>query len=60
MKTAPANNASTLNSPPAGEVMTDRCSAEVAFVSTFNARPDSPGTIILIQHTVHQPRSVRG
>ena len=47
MKTAPANNASTLNSPPAGEVMTDRCSAEVAFVSTFNARPDSPGTIIL-------------
>jgi len=40
--------------------MTDRCSAEVAFVSTFNARPDSPGTIILIQHTVHQPRSVRG
>ncbi len=47
MKATPANNASPLNPAPAGEVMTDRCSAEVAFVPTFNARPDSPGTIIL-------------
>ena len=31
----------------AGEVMTDRCSAEVAIVSSYDARPDSPGTVVL-------------
>lgn len=29
------------------EVMTDRCSAEVAIVPYYDARPDTPGTIIL-------------
>jgi len=31
----------------ADEVMTDRCSAEVAIVPIYAARPDSPGTIVL-------------
>ena len=31
----------------AGEVMTDRCSAEVALVPSYEARPDTPGTIVL-------------
>ena len=47
MKPALPNSVSTLNGVPTGEIMTDRCSAEVAFVPTFNARPDSPNTIIL-------------
>ncbi len=31
----------------AGETLTDRCSAEVAFVPTFNAAPNTHGTHIL-------------
>lgn len=31
----------------ANEVMTDRCSAEVAIVPSYNARPDTSGTIVL-------------
>jgi len=31
----------------AGEVMKDRCSAEVAIVPSYNARPDTPGTVLL-------------
>jgi len=34
---------------PASETMTDRCSAEVAFVPTYDARPNAHGTIILIR-----------
>jgi hypothetical protein len=29
------------------EVMTDRCSAEVAFPKTYNGNPNDPGTVIL-------------
>jgi hypothetical protein len=38
-----------LTIPPvsAGEVMKDGCSAEVAMVPSFDARPDTPGTIVL-------------
>jgi hypothetical protein len=32
---------------PANETMTDRCSAEVAFVPTYDARPNAHGTVIL-------------
>ena len=32
---------------PANETMTDRCSAEVAFVPTYDARPKAHGTVIL-------------
>jgi hypothetical protein len=32
---------------PANETMTDRCSAEVAFVPTYDARPTAHGTVIL-------------
>jgi hypothetical protein len=31
----------------AAEVMTDRCSAEVAIVPSYDARPETPGTIVL-------------
>ena len=31
----------------AREVMTDRCSAEVALVPSYDARPDTPATIVL-------------
>lgn len=31
----------------AGEVMQDRCSAEVAIVPSYNAQPTAPGTILL-------------
>jgi hypothetical protein len=31
------------------EVMTDRCSAAVAIVPDYNARPDAPGTVILVR-----------
>jgi len=31
----------------AGEVMTDRCSAEVAIVPSYDAGPNTPGTIVL-------------
>ena len=44
MKTSPAKNAHSL---PAREVMTDRCSAEVAIVPSYADRPDTEGTIIL-------------
>ena len=37
----------TAPSARAGEVMTDRCSAEVAIVPSYEVRPDTPGTIIL-------------
>jgi len=31
----------------AAEVMTDRCSAEVAIVPSYDARPETPSTIVL-------------
>ncbi len=31
----------------ANEVMTDRCSAEVAIVPSYDARPDTPGAVLL-------------
>src|SRR5438105_2674520 len=37
----------TASRAAAREVMTDRCSAEVAIVPSYGARPDTPGTIIL-------------
>ncbi|MCM3873631.1 MAG: hypothetical protein ND895_23340 [Pyrinomonadaceae bacterium] len=44
IKTSPVENAHAV---PAREVMTDRCSAEVAIVPSFADRPDTEGTIIL-------------
>lgn len=38
---------STASFASAVETMTDRCSAEVAIVPSYNARPDTPGTILL-------------
>jgi hypothetical protein len=31
------------------EVMTDRCSAAVAIVPSYDARPDAPGTVVLVR-----------
>jgi hypothetical protein len=45
---AAASFAATTTSPVlAGEVMTDRCSKEVAIVASYDARPDTPGSVIL-------------
>lgn len=38
---------STASFASANEVMTDRCSAEVAIVPSYNARPDASGTVLL-------------
>ena len=38
---------STASLASANEVMTDRCSAEVAIVPSYNARPNTPGTVVL-------------
>lgn len=37
----------TMHNALAGEVMTERCSAEVAIVPNYDAKPDSPGTVVL-------------
>ncbi|MEX0272248.1 hypothetical protein AB3R30_24310 [Leptolyngbyaceae cyanobacterium UHCC 1019] len=38
---------STGSPATAGEVMTDRCSSEVAIVPSYNAQPMTPGTVLL-------------
>ncbi|NDJ19608.1 hypothetical protein [Myxacorys almedinensis] len=37
----------TASPASAGEVMTDRCSSEVAIVPSYNAQPMTPGTVLL-------------
>jgi hypothetical protein len=37
------------------EVMTDRCSGEVAFTKSYNGKPTDPGTIILKRNGEHSP-----
>ena len=40
-------SSSTSAAPLSNEIMTDRCSAEVAFVPAYDARPNAHGTVIL-------------
>src|SRR5262249_36508458 len=33
----------------ANEIMTDRCSAAVAFPPSYDAKPNAPGTVVLVR-----------
>jgi hypothetical protein len=40
----------TVSPAAAGEVMTDRCSSEVAIVPSYSAQPMTPGTVLLTRN----------